>query len=73
MTRSITQQIQNDANTYEIKMNNTKYIYNIPKDLLWINRKLVRIFYNDEENFEPIKIQFFDERGSILSEDRKWI
>ena len=61
--RSITQQIQNDATTYEIKMNNMKYIYDIPKDLLWIDRKLVRIFYNDEKNFEPSKIKVFDKRG----------
>ena len=72
MTRPITQQIPNEATTFEIQMKNKKHIYKIPEDLIWVDRKLVRIFYTDEYNFEPSKIQFFDERGKIIFEDRTW-
>ena len=73
MTRPITQQLPNEATTFEIKMKNKKYIYKIPENLIWVDRKLVRIFYTDEENFEPSKIQFFDERGNIIFEDKTWL
>ena len=73
MTRPITQQLPNEATTFEIKMKNKKHIYKIPENLIWVDRKLVRIFYTDEENFEPSKIQFFDERGNIIFEDKTWL
>ena len=28
-----------------------EYIYKIPENLIWVDRKLVRIFYNDEEKW----------------------
>ena len=73
MTEPLTIKLRDDSTSFEIKIKNVKYSYKIPEYLILVNRKMVRIFYSDDENFEPSKIQIFDERGNLIYEDRKYM
>ena len=72
MMRSIIQEIPDNATNFEMKVNNIKYIYGIHEDLVWINKKLVRIFYIDEEKFKPFQLHIFNEQGEVIFEDISW-